>query len=89
MNQKNFSRISRLPPYVFSVIGDLKMKARISGEDIVDMSMGNPDQPTPQHIVDKLTEVAMRGHTHGYSASKGIKRLRSAICTWYKRKYCQ
>ena len=87
MNQKIFPRISRLPPYVFSVIGELKVKARIAGEDIVDMSMGNPDQPTPRHIVDKLTEVAMRDHTHGYSASKGIKRLRKAICNWYRQKY--
>ena len=59
----------------------------MAGEDIVDMSMGNPDQPTPRHIVDKLTEVAMRDHTHGYSASKGIKRLRNAICNWYRQKY--
>ena len=59
----------------------------MEGEDIVDMSMGNPDQPTPRHIVDKLTEVAMRDHTHGYSASKGIKRLRNAICNWYRQKY--
>ena len=87
MNQKIFPRISRLPPYVFSVIGELKAKARMAGEDIVDMSMGNPDQPTPRHIVDKLTEVAMRDHTHGYSASKGIKRLRNAICNWYRQKY--
>ena len=87
MNQKIFPRISRLPPYVFSVIGELKVKARMEGEDIVDMSMGNPDQPTPRHIVDKLIEVATRENTHGYSASKGIKRLRNAICTWYRQKY--
>ena len=87
MKQKIFPRISRLPPYVFSVIGELKVKARLAGEDVVDMSMGNPDQPTPKHIIDKLNEVSMRGHTHGYSASKGIKRLRNAICNWYRQRY--
>ncbi len=84
---KEFSRIKRLPPYVFNITGELKMAARRRGEDIIDMSMGNPDGPTPQHIVDKLVEAAQRGDTHGYSVSKGIPRLRKAICDWYKRRY--
>lgn len=83
----NFARIDRLPPYVFSITGDLKQKARAAGEDIIDFGMGNPDQPTPQHIVDKLVETAQRGDTHRYSQSKGIPRLRRAICTWYKNRY--
>ena len=83
----NFARIDRLPPYVFSITGDLKQKARAAGEDIIDFGMGNPDQPTPQHIVDKLIETAQRGDTHRYSQSKGIPRLRRAICTWYKNRY--
>ncbi len=84
---EEFPRIKRLPPYVFSIVNDLKMKARSRGEDIVDFGMGNPDQPTPQHIVDKLVEVAQRDDTHRYSQSKGIPRLRQAICDWYARKY--
>jgi len=83
----HFPRIDRLPPYVFSITGDLKQKARAAGEDIIDFGMGNPDQPTPQHIVDKLVETAQRGDTHRYSQSKGIPRLRRAICTWYKNRY--
>ncbi len=82
-----FPRIRRLPPYVFNVIGELKQAARARGEDIVDMSMGNPDQDTPKHIVDKMTEAAQRGGTHRYSQSKGIPRLRKAICDWYQRKF--
>ena len=85
--QDKFQRIERLPPYTYNVVGDLKKAARARGEDIVDMSMGNPDQPTPQHIVDKLVETAQRGDTHRYSVSRGIPRLRQAICDWYKRKY--
>ncbi len=84
---REFSRIKRLPPYVFNITGELKMAARRRGEDIIDMSMGNPDQPTPQHITDKLVEAASRENTHGYSISKGIYRLRKAICDWYKRRY--
>ena len=83
----NFPRIERLPPYVFNITGELKMEARRRGDDIVDMSMGNPDGPTPKHIVDKLVEVANRTDTHGYSVSKGIPRLRRAISTWYERRY--
>ena len=82
-----FSRIKRLPPYVFNITAELKMAARHRGEDIIDMSMGNPDGATPQHIVDKLVEASRRPNTHGYSVSKGIPRLRKAICDWYKRRY--
>lgn len=82
-----FSRIKRLPPYVFNITAELKMAARRRGEDIIDMSMGNPDGATPQHIVDKLVEAARRPDTHGYSVSKGIPRLRKAISDWYRRRY--
>jgi len=84
---KDFPRINRLPPYVFNITGELKMAARRRGEDVIDMSMGNPDQPTPKHITDKLVEAAQRENTHGYSISKGIPRLRKAICDWYQRRY--
>jgi alanine-synthesizing transaminase len=84
---REFSRIKRLPPYVFNITNELKMGARRRGEDIIDLSMGNPDGPTPQHIVDKLVEAAQRQDTHGYSVSKGIPRLRRAIATWYQRRY--
>src|SRR5213076_3265845 len=84
---REFSRIKRLPPYVFNITNELKMTARRRGEDIVDLSMGNPDGPTPKHIVDKLVEAAQRQDTHGYSVSKGIPRLRKAICDWYQRRY--
>ncbi len=82
-----FPRIQRLPPYVFAVVTELKMQARARGEDIIDFGMGNPDQPTPKHIVDKLVEVAQRTDTHRYSASKGIPRLRRAMTQWYKQRY--
>ena len=84
---KPFPRIQRLPPYVFNITAELKMAARRRGEDIIDMSMGNPDGPTPAHIVEKLVEVAQKEHTHGYSVSKGIPRLRKAIATWYQNRY--
>ncbi|TSA18151.1 MAG: alanine transaminase [Betaproteobacteria bacterium] len=84
---RQFSRIERLPPYVFNITNELKMAARRAGEDIIDMSMGNPDGATPKHIVDKLVEAAQRADTHGYSVSKGIPRLRRAITTWYQRRY--
>jgi alanine-synthesizing transaminase len=84
---REFSRIKRLPPYVFNITAELKMAARRRGEDIIDMSMGNPDGPTPQHIVDKLVEATRRPDTHGYSVSKGIPRLRRAITDWYQRRY--
>ena len=83
----DFQRIKRLPPYVFNIVNDLKAKARARGEDIIDFGMGNPDQPTPQHIVDKMVEATQRGDTHRYSMSRGVPRLRKAICNWYKRSY--
>jgi len=98
-----FPRIERLPPYVFNIVGEMKKAARARGEDIIDFGMGNPDQPTPRHIVDKLVEVAVRGtdsdyvkaehqhpeavHTHRYSMSKGIPRLRRAMARWYATRY--
>ncbi|MDO9163633.1 MAG: alanine transaminase [Methylococcaceae bacterium] len=84
---EEFQRISRLPPYVFNIVNELKAKARAAGEDIIDFGMGNPDQATPQHIVDKLIEAAQRPDTHRYSVSKGIPRLRKAICDWYKNRF--
>lgn len=85
--KRRFARIDRLPPYVFNITAELKMAARRRGEDIIDMSMGNPDGATPPHIVAKLTEVAQRTDTHGYSTSRGIPRLRRAISHWYQRRY--
>ena len=84
---EEFPRIKRLPPYVFNVTAELKQAARRRGEDVIDFSMGNPDGPTPQHIVDKLVETIARPDTHGYSVSKGIFRLRKAICNWYQTRY--
>jgi alanine-synthesizing transaminase len=84
---EEFARIKRLPPYVFNVTGELKLAARRRGEDIIDFSMGNPDQPTPRHIVEKLIESVQRPDTHRYSVSKGIVRLRRAICNWYRARY--
>jgi alanine-synthesizing transaminase len=84
---REFARIQRLPPYVFNITAELKMAARRAGEDIIDLSMGNPDGPTPKHIVDKLVEAAQRQDTHGYSVSKGVPRLRRAICDWYRRRW--
>ncbi|MGD8570220.1 MAG: alanine transaminase [Gammaproteobacteria bacterium] len=83
----DFPRIKRLPPYVFNIVNQLKAEARSRGEDIIDFGMGNPDQPTPAHIVDKLVEVAQRKDTHRYSVSRGIPRLRRAICNWYKTRF--
>ncbi|MDH5472764.1 MAG: alanine transaminase [Gammaproteobacteria bacterium] len=85
--QEEFLRIKRLPPYVFNIVNELKAQARSRGEDIIDFGMGNPDQPTPQHIVDKLVEAAQRGDTHRYSMSRGIPRLRKAIADWYARNF--
>ena len=84
---EEFHRIQRLPPYIFSITDALKKDARARGEDIVDFGMGNPDQATPSHIVDKLIETVQRGDTHRYSQSKGIPRLRRAICRWYQQRY--
>lgn len=82
-----FPRIKRLPPYVFAEVNNLKMEARRRGEDIIDLGMGNPDLPTPRHIVDKLIEAAQKPHNHRYSASRGIRKLREAIANWYKRRF--
>jgi alanine-synthesizing transaminase len=87
VSSRRFARIERLPPYVFNITAELKMAARRRGEDIVDFSMGNPDGPTPPHIVEKLCQVAQRADTHGYSTSKGIPRLRRAISRWYADRY--
>jgi alanine-synthesizing transaminase len=87
MTMDDFPRIKRLPPYIFSITDGLKKAARARGEDIIDFGMGNPDQPTPQHIVDKLIETVKRGDTHRYSQSRGIPRLRRAISNWYKDRY--
>jgi len=84
---EEFRRMTRLPPYLFSIVNELKMEMRRKGEDIIDLGMGNPDIPTPKHIVDKLIEAAQKGHNHRYSASKGITKLRHAIADWYKRRY--
>ncbi len=80
-------RIQRLPPYVFNIVNELKAEARHRDALIIDFGMGNPDQPTPAHIVDKLCEAARRVDTHRYSVSRGIPRLRRAICRWYKSRY--
>jgi alanine-synthesizing transaminase len=84
---EEFPRIKRLPPYVFAVVTELKSKMRRAGEDVIDLGMGNPDLPTPKHIVDKLIEAAKNPRNHRYSLSRGIPKLRQAICAWYKRKY--
>ncbi|HIG41746.1 MAG: alanine transaminase [bacterium] len=84
---EDFPRIKRLPPYIFSVTDALKKEARERGEDVIDFGMGNPDQATPRHIVDKLIETVQRSDTHRYSQSKGIPRLRRAICNWYKDRF--
>ena len=83
----DFARLTRLPPYVFSITSELKMAARRRGEDVIDFGMGNPDGPTPPHIVEKLVETVRRPDTHGYSMSKGIPRLRRAVCHWYADRY--
>jgi len=82
-----FPRIKRLPPYVFAVVNELKQRLRKEGEDIIDLGMGNPNTPPAPHIIEKLCEVAKRPNVHGYSASKGIPRLRKAICDFYERRF--
>src|SRR6202044_2302795 len=84
---EEFRRLTRLPAYVFNITSELKAAARKRGEDIIDFGMGNPDGATPKHIVDKLIEAAQKTVTHRYSLSRGVPRLRKAICNWYKRKY--
>ena len=85
--QEEFARIRRLPPYVFNIVNELKARARARGEDIIDFGMGNPDQPAPPHVVAKLVEAAQRPDTHRYSMSRGIPRLRRAVCNWYRDRY--
>ncbi|MFQ5466439.1 MAG: aminotransferase class I/II-fold pyridoxal phosphate-dependent enzyme, partial [Thermodesulfobacteriota bacterium] len=87
MSNEEFHRIKRLPPYVFNIVGDLKHAARQRGEDIIDFGMGNPDLATPPHIVEKLIESVRNPRNHRYSLSRGIYKLRLAICDWYKRRY--
>ena len=87
INSDNFSILRDLPPYVFSVIDEIKYKARKSGEDIIDFGMGNPDQPTPRHIVQKLIESSLEGRNHRYSASAGLPKLKLAITDWYRKHY--
>jgi alanine-synthesizing transaminase len=84
---EEFRRLTRLPAYVFNITSELKAAARKRGEDIIDFGMGNPDGATPKHIVDKLIEAAQKTATHRYSLSRGLPRLRKAICGWYKRRY--
>jgi len=84
---EEFSRIQRLPAYVFNITGEMKTAARRRGEDIIDFGMGNPDGATPAHIVDKLVEAARKPPTHRYSVSRGLPRLRKAICNWYQTRY--
>lgn len=83
----SFDKIKRLPKYVFAAINEIKLSMRQNGEDVIDFSMGNPDGPTPEHIIDKLCESARKPKNHGYSVSRGIYKLRVAICDWYARKY--
>jgi alanine-synthesizing transaminase len=84
---EEFKRIRRLPPYVFAIVNELKVKARARGEDVIDFGMGNPDLATPDHILDKLCEAARNPRNHRYSASRGITKLRHAICDWYRRRF--
>ncbi len=84
---EEFRRLTRLPAYVFNITSELKAAARKRGEDIIDFGMGNPDGATPKHIVDKLIEAAQKTATHRYSLSRGVPRLRKAICNWYKHRY--
>ncbi|MEJ5377747.1 MAG: alanine transaminase [bacterium] len=86
-DQELFHRVRRLPPYVFAIVNELKQEARRRGEDIIDLGMGNPDLPTPRHIVQKVIEATRNPRNHRYSASRGIAKLRMAICDWYRRRY--
>src|SRR3990170_3320881 len=85
--EMDFPRIKRLPPYVFNIVTDLKIKARRAGEDIIDFGMGNPDMPTPPHIVEKLVETVRNPRTHRYSMSRGVPGLRKAIAAYYGRRF--
>jgi alanine-synthesizing transaminase len=86
-SSEEFTRLQRLPAYVFNITGEMKVSARRRGEDIIDFGMGNPDGATPKHIVDKLIEAAQKPATHRYSVSRGIPRLRRAISNWYRTRY--
>jgi alanine-synthesizing transaminase len=86
-SMREFARISRLPPYVFNIIQELKLQARRRGEDIIDFGLGNPDMPTPPHIVEKLIEAVQKPQNHRYSLSRGIYKLRLSITDWYKRNF--
>ena len=87
MINTDFHKIRRLPPYVFEQVNRAKAALRAKGADIIDLGMGNPDQPTPKHIVDKLVETARRPDVNGYSASRGIPGLRRALTDYYKRRF--
>lgn len=87
IDESTFQRIERLPPYIFSIVNDLKMAARRAGEDVIDLGMGNPDQPPPKPIIDKLVEAVQKPYNHRYSLSRGIYKLREAVCARYKRRY--
>jgi alanine-synthesizing transaminase len=84
---QSFARIDRLPPYVFAIVDELKLRARRAGDDIIDFGMGNPDNPPPQPIIDKLCEAANKPHNHRYSASRGVAKLRLAIARYYQRRF--
>jgi alanine-synthesizing transaminase len=79
--------LEKIPPYMFARINQMKLDARRAGKDVVDLGMGNPDYPTPPHVVEKLCEVAGDPKSHRYSASKGITHLRRAIAQWYERRF--
>ncbi|OYW22573.1 MAG: aminotransferase, partial [Sphingomonas sp. 12-62-6] len=83
----DFYRIKRLPPYVIAEVNAMRAQARAGGEDIIDLGMGNPDLPPPQHVIDKLCEVAAKPDAHGYSASRGIPGLRKAQANYYARRF--
>lgn len=85
--QSSFGRIDRLPQYVFAIVDELKLQARRAGDDIIDFGMGNPDNPPPQAIIDKLCEAVRKPHNHRYSASRGITKLRAAIANYYRRRF--
>ena len=84
---EEFYRINRLPPYIFNIVNELKIIARKKGDDIIDFGMGNPDQKTPAHIIEKMQECSDKDNVHRYSSSKGIPRLRKAISNWYQEKF--
>ena len=85
--QMEFPRIDRLPPYLFATLDKMKMEARWAGQDIIDFGMGNPDHPSPAHVVDKLVEAATKPQNHRYSTSRGLYKLRLAVCDWYRRRF--